>query len=132
MSNKVVQSDNAVIDYTTIQSLIDAVNGMQNDVDNIKLNQQQIIPTKTGDGTTGSIKSGPQIIDSGTTIFYSSPVTIQLNKAFNQRPNIALTVSGGKGYAYIKNGNDWLTFNRVVVYVEGIPKGSINWVAVGL
>ena len=134
MSNKVVQSDNAVIDYTTIQSLIDAVNNMQNDIDSIKLNQQQIIPTKTNDGTTGTVKSGIQQVDAGTIGLSSSTVKITFNKIFSARPTLTCTVSGaGDTYAYIPGSTSWSGNNTVTVKIHGTPAGgSLHWIAVGI
>jgi hypothetical protein len=36
MSNKIIQSDNAVIDYTTISVMIDTINKQQKDIEDLK------------------------------------------------------------------------------------------------
>ena len=60
---------------------------------------------------------------------------ITFNKAFTQRPNIAMTVSGGSQYAFIANGNAWNSTNSSVNVTINSAPGSgtyIHWVAVGV
>ena len=135
MSNKIVQSSNAVIDYTTIQSLIDAVNAQQQAIDNLSLSKQQYSTKVNSDGTVSVAKVGEQINDSGVVKATSLVTNITFNKAFTQRPNIAMTVSGGSQYAFIANGNAWNSTNSSVNVTINSAPGSgtyIHWVAVGV
>ena len=42
-SNKIIQSDNAVIDYTVISAIIDAINSQQEIIDNLKTQQDSTV-----------------------------------------------------------------------------------------
>ena len=133
MSNKIVQSDNAVIDYTTIQSLIDAVNQQQQDIDNLNAGRKEYLPTTGSDGTVSTLKSGVQQIESGYVQITGSSVVIKLLKTYTTRPNITFSTQGaGPVTAWIAGESAWQGFNQVTVSLSAKPTGGrLYWIAVG-
>ena len=62
MSNKIIQSDNAVIDYTTISVIIDTLNNQQKAIEDLQATVNHT--SATVDPTTGQTAtvSGPMVI----------------------------------------------------------------------
>lgn len=140
MTNVVVQSDNAVVDYTTIQSLIDAVNNLAVEVNQLKVDNQAITTKVNADGTVTQQTTGKQITDSGNTPVPKSgkTVDVKFNKTFSSKPDVTAIVqySGKAIVAYIKDPAD-LTLSGVKFSLSEDPGGSkggtarVFWIAVG-
>jgi hypothetical protein len=140
MTNVVVQSDNAVVDYTTIQSLIDAVNSLSAEVDQLKVDNQAITTKVNADGTTSQVASGKQIIDSGNVPIPTSgkTVTVKFNKTFSAKPDVtAIVMFASKAIVpFIASSAD-LTLSSVTFSLSEDPGGAkggtsrIYWIAVG-
>ena len=103
MSNKIIQSDNAVIDYTTISALINTVNQQQDQIESL---QKATTHTDTTYDINGlQIKSiGTMSFQSGRKLIENNHVTI--NYSFSKPPTVVGTVlslssKGNKAYAYI-------------------------------
>jgi hypothetical protein len=128
---KIIQSDNAVVDYTTIQSLIDTVNNLSDVVD--KLN----ISSKTVDAT-GKVVT--QIVDSGFQVLNvnSSNVTIKFKKTFTAKPVVTATLMGGPKAmsVHIQSFADLTSSSVTFSFSEPAPgetggSAYIHWIAVG-
>jgi hypothetical protein len=103
LSNKIIQSDNAVIDYTTISALINTVNQQQDQIESL---QKATTHTDTTYDINGlQIKSiGTMSFQSGRKLIENNHVTI--NYSFSKPPTVVGTVlslssKGNKAYAYI-------------------------------
>ena len=129
MVNPIQQSDNTVLDFTTITQMITTLNSQQKDIDTIKAN---LGISSTGHGT--KVISGQTLIDNSTgksiTISYqdgSNAIT------FTQAPVVVACInynSSNPLYCYVKQA-------RVSDFDVGlniaVPAGTghIFWVAVG-
>jgi len=125
---KVIQSDNAVVDYTTIKALIETVNNLSDTVDKINLG------SKTTDPATGKVVT--QLVDASLQTFNAgvSQVDVYFKKKFTDKPNVVATLMGGSKatFAYIGTATD-LTKSSVRFTLSQASTGSMTifWVAVG-
>jgi hypothetical protein len=137
MANKVVQSDNAVVDYTTIQSLITAVNDLVTEVNTISSKNQGSVTVQNPDGTTTLTKKGTQAVDSGHVSIPATGKTVKVTfgKTFSSRPDVTATVMFSKApiYAYLA-GSAALTTSGAEFSLSADPNGSavLYWIAVGI
>ena len=136
MANKVVQSDNAVVDYTTIQSLITAVNDLVSEVKTLSDKSQGTTTKQNTDGTTTVVKSGLQSIDSGHVSIPSKGKTVKVtfNKTFASKPDVTATVMfSGKAITPYLAGSTALTKSNATFSLSEDPSGSavLYWIAVG-
>jgi hypothetical protein len=124
MANLITQPDNAVIDFTTISAIINAINTLQGEIDNIN--------TANGKKATGSVTT----VQSGHTAIASpnSSVKITFPTPFTANPTVVGTVLYGGGtplycYMHATPAKDSVTFNLNTK----VPKNNayIFWVAVG-
>lgn len=127
---KIVQSDNAVVDYTTIQTLIDTVNNLSDAIDGLKT------ASKTTD-STGKVVT--QLVDSGSVQLdpNSSQITVKFKKTFTSKPDVTATLMGGpKAMAvHIRSYADLTASSVTFSFSEPAPgqtaPGRIYWIAVG-
>jgi hypothetical protein len=130
-SNKIIQSDNAVIDYTTISVLIDTVNKQQDQIDQLIANATNVIVNPDG-----STASGKQVIDSGHTLYAGATTRVTFKKIFTSPPDVVAFCSSQDGVvrtAYLGKATV-PTKTYVDVNVSPAPpssKGYIWWIAVG-
>jgi len=135
-SNRIIQSDNAVLDLNTISTMIDTINGQQKAIEDL---QAQVFGTSTTvDPATGqpATQSGPLVIDYGHTPVTSGTVTVKFNKQFKSAPvsvvGTILTSSGNQGYAYVSKT---ITASEAVFTIVSKSNTYKNyylyWVAVG-
>ena len=131
MANLIPQSDNAVIDYTTISAVINAVNTLAKQVDELTGISSS---SKT---TTGATSINPKLLQSGhekITSTDGSKITITFEKQYVTKPTVVGTVmySGGTPlYCYMPKSIS--TSEVTFALNKAVPKGTayIYWVAVG-
>ena len=136
MSNKIVQSSNAVVDYTTIQALIDAVNSQQQFIDNL---QSASTAKSTMVDSAGNIISqvqGVQKIQSHAYKIEKGQTSLKFTfpeGPFQIIPYFVASVSGTKAYAYVASGSDITKADVKVTLSTPADNGTyIHWVAVGI
>jgi len=137
-SNKIIQSDNAVIDYTTISVMIDTLNNQQKAIEDLQaaITHSQV----TADPATGATTTvqGTQKIMAGVVPITSS--TINVTYSFSSKPtSIVGTVLSGSasynGYAYVSK--TITATGATFTYVgKNIPAAAnhvyLYWIAVGI
>jgi hypothetical protein len=124
---KVIQSDNAVVDYSTIQTLIDTVNNLSDAVDKINT------ASKTKDATGKTVS---QLVDSGNVQVASGSLDVKVtfNKTFIAKPDITATLMGGtkamtvhiKNWAALTNTSATFTLSEAAT-----SSTKLYWIAVG-
>ena len=138
MSNKIIQSDNAVIDYTVISALIDTVNKQSQDIQDLQaiVNHTQ----STVDPSTGNIvqTSGAQILDGGvvTNIPSSSfkSVAVTFHKPFSSKPTTVVGVvqsTQGSAYCYLSATNTPSAAQFTIVANSSVKTCNLYWFALG-
>jgi len=140
VSNKIIQSDNAVIDYTTISALINTVNSQQSAIENLQatVNHTQL----TVDPNTGvtSSTSGTQLIQGNHVQILGTSVTVKFPKAFATIPSsvvgTVLSAKGDQAYAYVSKS---VTQTEAVftIVAKTAPNSKttgmyLYWMAIGL
>jgi len=135
LSNKIIQSDNAVIDYTTISALINTVNQQQDQIESLQ-------KATTHTDTTYDTVSGLPITTSGAISFQSGRKLIEnnhvtINYSFSKPPTVVGTVlslssKGNKAYAYIDKmpTASEASFTIVSSSPSGTKGMYLYWVAV--
>ena len=138
-SNKIIQSDNAVIDYTTISVMIDTLNNQQKAIEDLQAaithSQVNVDPAT---GTTTTVQ-GTQKIAAGI-VQVTSP-TINVSYSFSSKPTslvgtILSNSSTNNGYAYISKTitNTGATFTYVGKTAPTAKTTGLYlyWIAVGI
>jgi hypothetical protein len=124
MANLITQPDNAVIDYTTITAMINAINTLQSEIDNINA-----AVGKTPGGSTKTVQAGHMPINSP-----NQTITINFDTPFSTKPEVVGTVMYGGGtplYCYMPHS---IALDSVTFTLNAkVPKGTayVYWVAVG-
>jgi len=139
-SNKIIQSDNAVIDYTTISALINTVNAQQSAIENLQAtvnHTQMTVDPNTGQTST---TSGTQLIQGNAVPIKSTTVTVKFPKAFASKPSsvvgTVLAANGDNAYAYVKQT---VTATEAVFTIQAktAPNSKttgmyLYWMAIGI
>ena len=139
MSNKIIQSDNAVIDYTTISVMIDTLNNQQKAIEDLQATVNHT--SQTVDLATGQVTStsGPQVTRGNVVpVTGNGNVTIQYS-GFTSKPTSVVgvlqsTMKSVKGAGCFLNATIGQTSATFTVY--GLPTGTITgtnlyWIALG-
>jgi len=138
VSNKIIQSDNAVIDYTVISALIDTVNQQQQNINDLLaiVNHTAV----TFDPVTGNATQTPgiQLIDGGViqAIQASSfkAVTVKFNKNFTNYPTTVVGVvqsTQGAAYCYLSKTNTATEAQFTIVANSSVKQCNLYWYAFG-
>lgn len=138
-SNKIIQSDNAVIDYTTISVMIDTLNNQQKSIEDLQAaithSQINVDPTS---GSTTTVQ-GTQKVAAG--IVPIKGTTVDVAYSFSSKPSsvVGTVLSNTKtqnGYAYISKTitNTGATFTYVSKTAPTAQTTGLYlyWIAVGL
>ena len=137
-SNKIIQSDNAVIDYTTISVMIDTLNNQQKAIEDLQaaITHSQV----TADPATGATTTvqGTQKVAAGVVPIIGSTVTVSYQ--FSSKPtSIVGTVLSGStthnGYVYVSK--TITATEATFTYVgKNLPTAAshayLYWIAVGI
>ena len=139
MSNKIIQSDNAVIDYTTISVMIDTLNNQQKAIEDLQATVNHT--SQTVDLATGQVTatSGPMKLQGGyIKVTGNTSHTISYS-GFTSKPTsvvgvIQSTMKSVKGAGCFLNATIGQTSATFTVY--GLPTGTITgtnlyWIALG-
>ena len=124
---KIIQSDNAVVDYSTIKALIDTVNNLSDTVDKIDLRTKGV--DSTGKSVTKIFDSGTAKVDSGT-----STLTVKFNKTFTSKPVVtAMLVNATKTMTIRIENFAGLTPSSVkfALNEKATATTTVSWIAVG-
>jgi hypothetical protein len=134
----IVPSDNAVLDYTTISTLIDAVNTLQADVISLKSSLTTVQTQVNADGSTTTttapqvIKSGVVVIGSGaTSIDVTVPGMSKINSIVGTMYNPSGSVANTSCFAYLHT----ISGTTATFYISGKTTSNylkLHWVAVGV
>jgi hypothetical protein len=136
MSNKIIQSDNAVIDYTTISVMIDTLNSQQKAIEDLQATVNHT--SSTVDPVTGqkSTSSGPMVMHGGwVPITKNGNVDITYS-GFNAKPSSVIgvvqsTSNPKNAGCYI---NKTITQNGASFTVYGLTSftgANLYWMALG-
>jgi hypothetical protein len=139
MSNKIIQSDNAVIDYTTITSMINAINDLQNQVD--LMNNANTLSNTTVNPVTGQVvpsTSGALVVRSGTVQVPAGATTQAISyTGFKTAPTVVAMVSDAAGTArtaFMTNQASRPTASGAIIHITpkvGTSNCFLFWIAVG-
>jgi uncharacterized protein YlxW (UPF0749 family) len=139
LSNKIIQSDNAVIDYTTISALINTVNAQQSAIENLQaaVNHTQLtVDPNTGQTTAAS---GTRLIHAGHVPITGTSVTVTFPSPFAKIPtSVVGTVLSTKGDAYAYVSKSVTTTGAVFTIVAKTAPNSkttgmyLYYVAIGI
>lgn len=136
-SNRIIQSDNAVVDYTTITALINAVNDLQIQVDSINNATTHTSTTVNAAGQTVTSPTGQQIVRSGYEPFVANQSYVDITyQGFAKAPNVVAMCSDTSGKArtaYLsKSAKPSATGARISISpVPTSTGGKVWWIAVG-
>jgi hypothetical protein len=127
MTSLILPTDNAVIDYSIINQIINAVNLQQQTINNLV---NGLASTKNGDGSVSVIKTagGIQKPASGTT---SKSFVVKLPiSGMTKLTSIVATPYSPSGsalaYCWISSQND-----TQVTFSTNVAVGAIYWIAIG-
>jgi hypothetical protein len=137
MSNKIIQSDNAVIDYTTISVIIDTLNKQQKAIEDLQATINGTVTTvDPGSGkvteTTGSKKAiGSAVQIKGKT------VKVDFGSNFTQKPSslvgTVLSSTGTAAYAFVNSTITSTGASFTIVTSSKDYKGMyLYWMAYGI
>jgi hypothetical protein len=137
MSNKIIQSDNAVIDYTTISVMIDTLNKQQKAIEDLQATVNGTVTTvdlisgKVTE-TTGSKKAiGSAVQITGKT------VKVDFGSNFTQKPSsvvgTVLSNTGTPAYAFVSSTVTSTQAIFTIVTSSTTYKGMyLYWMAYGI
>jgi uncharacterized membrane protein len=137
VSNRIVQSDNAVVDYTTITALINAVNDLQVQVDTLNSNTNHINTTVDASGNVVQKSVGPTVVHSGHQPFVAGQSYVDITYPnFSSNPTLVATCSDNTGvarYAYFSGANLPKTSSARINITPTPTKASgyVWWIVVG-
>jgi hypothetical protein len=131
-SNKIIQSDNAVIDYTVISAIIDAINSQQDIIDNLKTQQDTTVNNYDELGKLVSSRVGPLKTIGNKVPVTKNPVVITFpSGSFTKVLAVVGTVVSTKktdAYAYLQKFDN----NSATFTIVGTLAGcSLSWIATG-
>jgi len=137
-SNQIIQSDNAVIDYTTISVIIDTLNKQQKAISDLQLATMH--ESLTVDSVTGNTVSnqGVQKVAGDRVAITQNPIVVKYS--FSQPPSsvVGVVFSATKtqtGYVYLSKAPTATsaTFNYVGKPLSAKQTGLfLYWMAVGI
>jgi hypothetical protein len=103
MSNKIIQSDNAVIDYTTISVMIDTLNKQQKAIEDLQATINGTVTTV--DPSSGKVTetTGSKKAIGGYVKITSKTIKIDFGSNFTQKPSslVGTVMSTSKTPAYV-------------------------------
>ena len=132
-SNKIIQSDNAVIDYTVISAIIDAINSQQDIIDNLKTQQDGIVNEFDDLGKLVSSSKGSSKTIGNKIAVTKNPVVVTFPAgSFTKVSAVVGTVVSTKktnAYAYLQKFDN----NSATFTIVGTLSGcTLSWIATGL
>jgi len=134
-SNKIIQSDNAVIDYTVISAIIDAINSQQDIIDNLKTQQDTTVNNYDELGKLVSSRVGPsKTIGSFKAVDSSGNVKITFPSNYFNKVNsvVGIVFSPKKipATVYLTSfDNNSANFSVVAKSYTGM---QVHWIATGI
>jgi hypothetical protein len=139
VSNKIIQSDNAVIDYTTISVMIDTLNNQQKAIEDLQaLNVHSAIKTNA-DGTTTTVTGTKTVQGNHLLVTGNGTYTVKFDKPFNSQPTSVvgtiLTTTGAKAGCILSKtiANDSAQFTVFGLSGTSGVKGTyLYWMAIGI
>lgn len=127
MGSLVLPTDNAVIDYSIISQIINALNTQQSTINSIV---QGSATTQNGDGSVSVIKTAGGIIKpaSGTTAktFSVKPPLGGINKLTSIVAVPYSSSASSLAYCWISSQSD-----TSITFSTNVPVSAIQWIAVG-
>ena len=136
-NNKIIQSDNAVIDYTTISALINTVNAHESTIQQLvaaNTHSSTIVDTTTGNTIT---TTGQQIVQanhvSKITPSQFKSVVVTFPQPFNNVTSVIGVVQSTKGnaYCYLSKTLAKDSAQFTIVAGTGVTTCNLYWIAVG-
>lgn len=132
-SNKIIQSDNAVIDYTVISAIIDAINSQQDIIDNLKTQQDSTVNQYDELGKiVSSIKGSSKTIGNKVAITKNPVVVTFPAGSFTKVSAVVGTVVSTKktnAYAYLQKFDNTSATFTIVGTLTGC---TLSWIATGI
>ena len=135
MSNKIIQSDNAVIDYTTISVMIDTLNNQQKAIEDLQATVNHT--SSTVDPATGQVatNSGPLVMRGGYVKITGNSVKVTYS-GFTTKPTsvvgvVQSTSNPKTAGCYI---NKTITQTEADFTVYGLTSytgANLYWIALG-
>ena len=136
-NNKIIQSDNAVIDYTTISALINTVNAHESTIQQLvaaNTHLSTVVDTTTGKTIT---TTGQQIVQghhvSNITPSQFKSVVVTFPQPFNNVTSVIGVVQSTKGnaYCYLSKTLAKDSAQFTIVAGTGVTTCNLYWIALG-
>ena len=133
-SNKIIQSDNAVIDYTVISAIIDAINSQQDSIDSLNSKNNQTITHTALDGTVVTTVGPTKTLGSFKAVDSSGNVKITFPSNYFNKVNsvVGIVFSPKKipATVYLTSfDNNSANFSVVAKSYTGM---NVHWIATGI